>query len=168
MGFLNPQAFQGNLNRLYTSVLVPNFTSLSVTAPYMSKGLVQLSFSGDSIHQIPTAVGVVNSPEPYLMVKITISLLRSQPLSAAWLAQFQAQCVLGPVTCYSDSSAFPAITSINTAIQNIDPGSYDGGDPSMRVTLSGQYYINGAMWTGQVQGALGAVLGGLGAVGNLL
>jgi hypothetical protein len=168
MGFLNPQIQQGNLNRLYTSVFVPNFVALSTTASYMAKSMAQVSFAGDSIHQIPTAVGVVNSPEPYLMAKISISLLRSQPLAATWLAQFQAQCIIGPVTIYSDSSAFPSVTTLNTAIENVDPGAYDGGDPTFRVTLSGQYYINSAMWTGAVQGGLGAVLGGLGAVGNLL
>lgn len=168
MSFLQPQVQQGNLNRLYTAIVVPNFINLNVTASYMSKGQAHVTFNGKATNQIPTATGIVNSQEPFVMAGIDINLLRSQTLAAAWLAQFQTQSILGPVEVYSDSSAFPMLPFANVAIENVDPGPYDGTDPTIKFSLSGTFYINSAMWTGDVLGSLGAIVGGLGAVASIL
>ena len=168
MSFLQPLIAQGNLNRLYTAITIANFNNLNVTAAYMSKSQAQLTFDGKFVNQIGTATGIVNSPEPFVMGHVVISLIRSQPLAAAWIAQTQSQSILGSITLYPDSSAFPDITLVNTSIEGIDPGAFDGTDPTCKITLVGTYYINAGMWTGNVQGAIGAVVGGLGAVAGQL
>ncbi len=164
---LNPLTQQGNLNRLYTNVIVPNFPGLNVTASFMSKGQAHLTFEGIFDNQIPTATGIVNSPEPFVMADIAINLLRSQPLANLWIAQAQSQVIIGPVTLYSDSTAFGALTVTQCAIQAVDPGPFDGTDPTIKVTVKGVYYINNSMWTGAASGALG-VIGGLGSIGGLI
>lgn len=141
-----PQILQGILNRILTSVIVPNFPQLSVTAPYMSKSLVQLTFDGNAVDQIGTATGIVNSRQPYVMANLTVSLLRSQSVAAAYLAQWQIDAVLGSVTVYSDSTTLPGITLNNCSMMEIDPGAFDGQDPATKVTLKGQLFVNSAMW----------------------
>jgi len=163
----NPFTQQGNLNRLYTNVIVPNFPALNVTAPYMGKGQAHLTFDGNFNNQIPTATSIVNAPEPYIMAHISVNLLRSQPLANLWLAQVQSQTIIGPVTIYSDSTAFAAITLLQCSIMGFDPGAYDGSDPVLRVTITGQYPINNSMWSGAASGALGSV-GGLGSINGLV
>lgn len=142
----NPQITQGVLNRVRTSVVVPNYPGLSVTAPYMGKSFAKLDFEGNFVEQIETGTGAVRSPEPFVMATLTVSILRPQSLSAAWLAQAQLDGYLGQVNAHSDSSVFPVVSLNETVIRHIDPGAYDGTDPIVRLTLRGTFYVNGAMW----------------------
>ncbi len=144
----NPLTQQGLLNRVLTHIIVPLFPQLTVTAPFMAKSQAVLTFDGPFVHQIGTGTGLVNSPEPYVMAQINISLLRSQSVSALWLAQAQIEGVIGLVTAYSDSTTFPAVTLANCSITEIDPGAFDGQDPATRVTVKGLFYTNASLWAG--------------------
>jgi hypothetical protein len=144
----NPLAIQGLLNRVLTHVVVADYPQLSVTAPFMSKALTSLTFEGDFTTQIPTATGIVNSPEPFVMGSLVVSILRSQLLAAIWIAQLQVNSVLGSITTYSDSTIFPALTLINCSLQGVDPGPYDGQDPTTKLTIEGVLPINAILWSG--------------------
>jgi hypothetical protein len=143
----NPFLNAGPLNRVRCHVVVPSTPTLNITPQFMGKQFARIEFEGDWNQQIETATGVVNSPEPYVMATITVGLLRSQGLSAAWLAQAQKTTVLGDVTIYSDTSAFPAISINDTGIRSIDPGAFDGTDPVVRLTLRGSFNINASLWS---------------------
>jgi hypothetical protein len=143
----NPYLTAGPLNRVRVHVVVAAFPTLNVTPQFMGKQFARIEFEGDWNQQIETATGVVNSPEPYVMATVTCGLLRSQALAANWLAQAQSTTILGDVTIYSDTSAFPAITLSNCGIRSIDPGAYDGTDPVVRLTLRGSFNINAALWS---------------------
>ncbi|HGL4258436.1 TPA: hypothetical protein ACKE3D_002116 [Burkholderia dolosa] len=143
----NPNIAQGVLNRVRCSVVVAAFPTLNITSPYMGKSFARIEFEGDFVPQIETATGVVNSPEPYVMASITVGLLRPQALASSWLAQAQDTGVLGDVTIHSDTSQFPAITLSSTAIKSLEPGSYDGTDPVVRLTLRGTFNINNSLWS---------------------
>src|SRR6185503_1465660 len=142
----NPLQQQGNLNRVLTQVIVPDFPELTVTASFMAKSMANLTFDGSFTDQIPTATGVVNSPEPFVQGQLVISLLRSQAVSALWLAQVQASSVIGSVEVYSDSTEFPMIRLVNCSIISVDPGAFDGQDPATKVTVKGSYYTNAVLW----------------------
>jgi len=47
---------------------------------------------------------------------------------------------------YSDSAAWDPIPLANAQIQNLDPGAFDGTDPTVRLVLRGIYYVNSALW----------------------
>lgn len=143
-----PQAQQGMLNRVLTSIVVATYPQLSVTAPYMAKSLAQIDFDEDGVDQIGTATGIVNSPMPYVMSTIQVNLLRSQGIAAAYIAQWQANAILGDVTVYPDSTVFPAIKLVNCSLLRPSPGPYDGQDPTVKVTIKGVYYTNAVMWAG--------------------
>jgi hypothetical protein len=148
MGFIgNPQITQGTLNRIRAHLVVANYTQLNVAASYMGKSMLELTLEEPFVHQIPTAVGIVNSPEPYVMGTIAFSLLRTQALADAWLSQAQLHSVLGNVDVYPDSAAFATITLLNTSIVGFTPGPYDGQDPGVKVTLKGQFPVNSDLWS---------------------
>lgn len=144
----NPLIPQGTLNRVRCSVVVPTFPALNITAPYMGKSYASIEISGPFAELIPTATGVVQSPEPYQLAMITVGLLRSQALAFQWLTQAQATSSVGQVTIHSDTPAFPSITLANVVINQIEPGAYDGTDPVVRLTLHGVYYLNNDLWNG--------------------
>jgi hypothetical protein len=146
MPAINPLAQQGSLNKVRGSIVIALNPALNVTAPYMSKGMFSIGFEGNMTEQIETATGVVNSPEPYVMVTIMVDLLRTQSLSYAWLAQAMATTDIGPVVAYTDSSAFPTIPLDNCVMRIIDPGKMDGNDPTVKLTIRGVFYINALLW----------------------
>lgn len=142
----NPIVAQGTLNRVRCSIIVPNYTSLNITAPYMGKSFATIDFEGNFDEQIETATGAVTSPEPYVMATITVGILRTQSLASSWLTQAQTTSDLGEIVINSDTAAFPSITLSAAVIRSLEPGAYDGMDPVSRLTLRGVFYINNDLW----------------------
>lgn len=145
----NPLTQQGLLNRVLTNVVFASFPQLNVSAPFMSKSLAQVTFDESAVDQIGTATGIVNSPKPYVMGQLVINVLRSQPVAALYVTQWESQAVVGSVTAYPDSNTFPPIIFANASILDIDPGAYDGQDPTTKVTIKGVFYTNAALWLGE-------------------
>ena len=142
----NPLVAQGTLNRIRCHVVVPSFTELNITSSYMTKNFATISFDDNFTDQIPTATGVVNSPAPYTMASLSVGLIRTQSLAQSWLAQSQATSILGEVVIHSDTAAWPAITISQASILHIQPGPFDGMDPTVQLSIRGVYYLNNDLW----------------------
>jgi hypothetical protein len=142
----NPQIQQGTLNRLRGSVVIPSYPALQVTAPFLGRAGISISFEGETTTMIPTMTGTVTSPFPYQMVTVSISLLKTQALAAAWETQRQTLSTIGDITVTPDTSTLPSYTFNNCAIQNVRELNFAGEDASFGVTLSGYYQINNNIW----------------------
>jgi hypothetical protein len=142
---------QGQLNRVLTSIFVPSFPLLNVTAAFMSKGQAVLTFDGPSIDQLDTATSYVPSLKPFVYGQLIANIVRSQALTAAYMAQWQSNGLLGNVTIYPDVSlgtGFPPITILNAALLDVDPGAFDGADPTTKLTIRGTFNTNVQIWQG--------------------
>ena len=146
MAGFNPLTAQGILNKVRTHIVVPGNVALNATASNMAKSQAVLTFEGPFVMQEETATGIVNSPQPFVMAQIVLSLLRSQALAGLWIAQAQTASILGNVVAYPDSANFPAVTLENCSITDIDPGAFDGVDPATKITIKGVYRTNSIMW----------------------
>ena len=142
----HPLIQQGTLNRVRCSVVVPGFTNLNITSSYMSKSFARLTYEGNFSDLIGTATGGVSSPEPYVFASLTVGILRTQALANQWRQQSELLSNVGDITVYSDSAAWDPIPLANAQIQNLDPGAFDGTDPTVRLVLRGIYYVNSALW----------------------
>ncbi|MDE3023654.1 MAG: hypothetical protein KGI54_17710 [Pseudomonadota bacterium] len=142
----NPIVAQGTLNRIRCSIIIPDYSSLNITAAYMGKNFATVTFGSNFTTQVETGTGVVNSPEPYVMTTVAVGILRTQSLSSSWLTQLQDTSVLGNVTIHSDTSAFPAINLVETSVIDYNPGAFDGMDPVVAMTLRGVFYTNNSLW----------------------
>lgn len=142
----NPNITQGVLNRVRTSAIIPAYTNLNITAPFLGKSMIVVEFEGNFVEQIETATGAVRSPEPFVMATATCSLLRSQSLAANWLQQGQTDSYLGVVNFHSDTSTYPVITLNDTVIRSIQNGAFDGADPIVRLVLRGTFPVNSSLW----------------------
>lgn len=143
----NPMIVQGTLNRVLASVIVPSIPTLNITSSNMGKNLLSMEFDEDFTAQIGTATGVVNSPAPYVMSTVNISLLRSQSLSDAWINQSVSTAIIGQIIIVSDTSTFSKKTLNNTSIIKITPGRMDGTDPIVELHLRGVFYLNNNLWS---------------------
>lgn len=143
----NPQIFQGTLNRLRGSVVVPNFSNLNVTAPFLGRAGISIGFEGETTDALPQMTGTVQSPRPYQMITVTMALLKTQSLAAQWEAQRQTLSVIGDITVTTDTSTLPDYTFNNCAISNVRELSFAGEDAGFVVTIHGYYPINSSLWS---------------------
>lgn len=147
MATQNPGIARGVLNRIKCSVVVPSFPSLNVISSNMGRAMARIAFEGQLVNQIPTGTGVVNSPEPFVMATITITLLRTQSIAASWFAQVLSNSHVEDATIYSDTSAFPPIALQGVVASHMDTGPFDGTSPDFQLVLRGALPINNQLWT---------------------
>lgn len=142
----NPQINPGSLNLLLTSVTIPAFPSLNVTSPFFGKGFARLALEGDMTRHLPVAVGVVTSPQVYLMGTLTVNLIKSQTLANLYKTQWETNTLLGAITVRTDSSVLSAFDMTQVGIVDVRELSFNGDEADMMVTLRGQYPINASLW----------------------
>ena len=142
----NPLINLGNLNRVRASVVFPSFTSLNITSSQMGRRFVSLMYDEDFVQQIQQGVGIINSPEPYVMATVTCDILRTLPLAQAFMTQIEATGVLGTVKVHSDTSSFPVRTVHNASVLKADPGAFDGTNGVLALTIRGVFYPNNDLW----------------------
>lgn len=142
----NPQVYQGSLNRLLTGMVFPNYPALNVTAAYLSKEAISISFDGETAQLIPTLTGAVPSPEPYIFGTATIHLIRTQALANAFKQQIELNTILGPATVYPDSVALSPFDINNSVLQSVKEVTFDGGQVGLVVSVRGVYPINAFMF----------------------
>jgi hypothetical protein len=124
-----------------------DFPTLNVTAPYLGREGISITFEGETTVYINTMTGAVTSPDPYLKISMEIGLLKTQPLAAAYKAQMETYSVLGEVTVRPDTSVLPVYTFENGSIQNVRQLRFSGEDAGFVVTIGAYYIINNEMWS---------------------
>lgn len=142
----NPLISQGNLNRLRGSVVFPDNPTLNITAPYLGKAGIRLAFEGESVVYLPTLTGAVTSPEPYMMISLSMNLLKSQPLSNAYKAKMESDSSMGAGTVRTDSTSLSVYELINLSISSVRELNLNGEDADFIVTLKGYYSINSSLF----------------------
>ena len=142
----NPRIPQGTLNKIRAHLIVSNNNSLNLTAPYLGKGMISISFGGNAVDYIDTASGRVASPNPYMDVSVTLDILKTNGAFQIWRNQMELNSVIGQIRTVGDTSAISDYTFSNCSIVSVSDLPYDGTTPECRITLSGTYYINSSLW----------------------
>ncbi len=142
----NPLVAQGVLNRLRASVVWTSFPGLNVTAPYLAKQGLRLALEGESTLYIPSMTGAVRSPEPYMMIGLTMALLKSQSLADYYKQKMESDSALGDGTVRPDSTPLSPYQIINCSIQSVREMDFAGEDASFAVTVKGYYNVNSTLF----------------------
>ena len=142
----NPNIPQGVVNLLLASVTVQNFTALNVTPSYLGRNGIELAFDGEATIMIPTLTGTVTSPQPYQMVTVRISLLKTQSLSQTYEAQRQTQSTIGNITVRPDTVTLQPYDLINCAIETVGALQFSGQNADYGVSIRGYYPVNNSLW----------------------
>ena len=140
---VNPLVDQGQLNRIRGSVNWNNFPALNVTAPYLGSEGISLGLEGESTVFFPTMTGAVTSREPYMMIRLTMHLLRTQTLSDSYKVQMELNASLGNGTVRPDvTSGLTPYDIVNCAIESVREMPFNGRDPGFVVAIRGYYTVN--------------------------
>lgn len=142
----NPLVAQGVLNRVRGSVTWGSFPALNVTAPYLGKAAIRLALQGESTVYIPTMTGAVTSPEPYLMIEMTINLLKTQGLANQYKTQMELSSALGDGSVRSDAAPLGVYQIINCSIKNVRELDFSGEDAGYNVIIGGYYLVNSSLF----------------------
>ena len=143
----NPLIAQGTLNRIRGSVVIPGFPTLNITAPYLGKTGIRLALNGAATGMIETMTGTAISLEPYMMVSVSIDLLKTNGLAAIYKSQMEDTTALGNITVIPDTSALPTYQILNAAIESIGDQAYDGTSASWPLVIRGYYVINNSAFS---------------------
>jgi len=142
----NPQISQGTINRLRASVVIPSLPQLNVTAAFLGEEAIRMAFEGDATLFINTLTGAVTSPEPYLMVNVTVNLLKTQAIANAWKAQMETSAILGDLTIRPDTPMLNPYALTNCSIMRPGDLDFSGKSAAYPVSIRGYYIINNALW----------------------
>lgn len=142
----NPLVDQGSLSRVRGSIVWPSFSNLNVTAPYLSKEGIRLALQGESVVYLPTLTGAVTSQEPYMMIDMTIHLLKSQGLSDQYKKQMEFNCLLGGGTIRPDATPLSPYQIVNASIKSVREMTFSGESAVFAVTCGGYYLINSSLF----------------------
>ena len=142
----HPQIPLGNLNRLRASITIPGFPQLNITASFLGREGVAISWEGDTTTMLPQMTGVVNSPEPFQMMTTEIHLIKSQALAGLYESQRLLNSLIGDFTVTTDATTMPTYLSQNSSIMNVGALRLNGEDAGYVVTLRGTYLINAFLW----------------------
>jgi hypothetical protein len=142
----NPNTPQGTLNRLKSSLVIPNLPQLNVTASFLDRDGIGIAFSGQTTLLLPTMTGTVTSPEPFIMSTIMVRLLRTQQLSDLYKQQWETNSLLGDITARPDSTTLSPFQILNCAIETVGELVFNGQSAGFGVQLAGYYPVNNSLW----------------------
>lgn len=142
----NPLVDQGTLNRIRGSLSWINFPGLNVTASFLGPDGIRMALEGGASTMLPTLTGVVQSPEPYMMVNVTIHLIKSQPLAALYKTRMEDLAIMGEFVVRPDVTTLPPYDFQNGALENVREMGMNGRDHEFVISIRGQYLINNQLW----------------------
>ena len=143
----NPLIDLGVLNRIKASVLWTSHPELNVTASYLDKAGISLALEGEASAQLGAMTGIVQSPEPYLPIGVTIHLLKTQSLSEAYKSQMELNSLIGDGVVWPDvSTGLGQYQLANMSIQSVREIEMNGTVAGYTVSCKGTYYINSALF----------------------
>lgn len=144
---VNPLVAQGDLVRVRASVNWNNFATLNVSASYLAQEGILLALEGMSTLLLPTMTGTVTSREPYMMIAVTMHLLKTQSLADAYKVQMELDSRLGDGTVRPDvSTGISPYDVYNCAIESVRELNFSGRDPGWVVTCRGFYIVNNSLF----------------------
>lgn len=142
----NPLVAQGTINRLRASIQWPLRPALNITASYLAKSGIRISWEGEATTIIPTMVGTIQSPVPYMLANVSIPLLRSQALANAYKLQMEQDSNMGDGIIRPDAAPLSPFPIYNAAIQNVGELNFSGDNADYGVTVKGYWPVNNSLW----------------------
>jgi hypothetical protein len=142
----NPNIPLGQLNRLKGSLTVMGNSNLTVTASYLGEAGITATLDGEAVTYIKVMSGAVASPEPYMMVTLSLNLVKTTSLATAYKTQLETNAVIGDTIFTPDSTSLPTFYFTQCSISGVREMNTTGKDAGFMVVLTGYYNINSNLW----------------------
>lgn len=133
---------QGTLNRLQASVVMASYPALNVVSGYLGTEGIRVAFDTNATDLLNTMTGMVSSPTPYQACTLTMSIVKSTPLSDLFKQQFESTTLIGLVTVWPDATQLSPFNLENMALENVREMLFNGTEPVIVITMRGYYRVN--------------------------
>jgi len=143
----NPILIPGNLNRVRASIIVPNNTTYNIPAQYLAKEGIAIAAQTAVNTQFQGMTTIVNSNEPYQLVQLTISLVKTLALAESYKELIENNPNLDQITVVPDTNVLSEFTLYNCAIMNWNGQSFAGTQADYTFMIQGAYYISNNLWS---------------------
>ncbi len=137
---------QGTINRLRGSISFVDLPDLNITPAFLGKEMITITPQGDVTHAIPSATGLVTSPEPYQIVEFSAHVLRTNGLGERFKKRIEKLSTLGDCVIRSDASGFSDYNITNASIKSVDPIKMNGEEAGVVIHFQGAYQVNGDLY----------------------
>lgn len=142
----NPLIPLGFLNKVKAGISVTGNSALNITASYLAKPGVSMRPDGKATNMLDVMAGRVGSQEPYIPVTVSIAILKTQSIAAAYQNQFVTDTTLGEVVVTPDATSMVDFTLHNCYLEGFGEMKFDGTDPGYLITIGGYMLVNENMW----------------------
>lgn len=142
----NPLVAQGTLNLLRASVVWPSTPNLNVTPPYLMKAGIRFVLQGKSVEYINAMTGAVTSPQPYMMVEMTININKANGLADIYKSQMELNALIGDGTVRPDTTGLSPFQIVNCSIEGVRELDFSGADGGYAAVIGGYYLINASLF----------------------
>jgi hypothetical protein len=143
----NPNIQQGTLNRIRGSLSFVSYPNLNITAPYLGRNAIRIVFQGAATQNINTMTGTVPSPEPYMVIEMTVDLIKTQAFAQQFMTQIGISSFLGDCTLRGDANPLQPFFLQNVSVLNPGDLNFDGTSTSLPLRFGGYWEINSALFT---------------------
>lgn len=135
---------QGFINRLLATISPTqgDVAALKVTSGFLGMDAIRMAFDDTASDLLPTMTGMVTSPRPYQGVTLTISLVKTTSLAAAYMQQFLDNTYIGDITVTPDSAQLGVFYLYNMVLETVRELLFNGTEPVIVVTMRGYRYVN--------------------------
>lgn len=143
----NQFASAGVVNRLVSSVVFDSAPELNILPSSMGRPMIRFARDGNSVTYLPTAVSAAQSPEPYMMCTISVALVKTMSLAAAFEARLRSNALLGLITVRPDvTEGIGAFDISQCSIETVGELAFDGSSADYPIVLRGLYPINSGLF----------------------
>lgn len=143
----NPNLIPGNINRIRGTILIPANPTLNVTASYLTSEGISITPQSAVATVLAGMASTVISEEPYQMVQVRASLLRTLALAEAYLEQIKQSPVVGQITVTPDTNVISPFILYNASIVNWQELSFAGRSADFAVVFAGYFNISNDLWS---------------------
>ena len=136
----------GNLNKAIVAIRFSQFPQLNITADALDEGMLSVSTQGEITSMLPTATGMIGSPNPYIAHAISFKVVKTNPLAQQLKNQIRLSSILGDLEITADASTLDRETYFNSFVQTYDTWTYNGKEPAIGFTIMCYEAINNSMY----------------------
>lgn len=131
------------LNKLYTKAIFSDAPELNVTAYDLGEDMISATVNEPVVNRIPTATGTIGSLSIVVPVDISISVLKTRPVFAAFLTRILSNGYLGgTVTIYDDVNTAYTVKDVSLTVSEVPAGN--GTVAAVSFTIQGNLEVNRA------------------------
>lgn len=128
------------ISKSFVKAVFSDAADLNLVPSDLGAEMIRITYEGEAVRRLPTAVGTVAAAEMYQPSKLAIQVLKTSPAGAIYIKRVQDNgVILGTLTVYDDSNLSHTYEQLSL---NITGFTADTSEPHYSIEVSGNKIVN--------------------------